>query len=118
MTTLHLPLDRASPNPLHRQIYDGVRRAILDGRLRPGQRLPASRTLAEELGVSRLPVLSAYEQLLHEGYLAARIGSGTFVSQGSARRPAGGLGRRHRVAAVVQSVGDVERRVAAWARSG
>jgi GntR family transcriptional regulator / MocR family aminotransferase len=81
MTTLHLPLDRASPNPLHRQIYDGVRRAILDGRLRPGQRLPASRTLAEELGVSRLPVLSAYEQLLHEGYLAARIGSGTFVSR-------------------------------------
>jgi len=81
MTTLHLPLDRASPNPLHRQIYDGVRRAILDGRLRPGQRLPASRTLAEELGVSRLPVLSAYEQLLHEGYLGARVGSGTFVSR-------------------------------------
>jgi GntR family transcriptional regulator/MocR family aminotransferase len=82
MTTLHLPLDRASATPLHRQIYDGVRRAILDGRLRPGQRIPSTRGLAEALGVSRLPVLGAYDQLLHEGYLEGRVGSGTFVSRG------------------------------------
>ena len=79
MTTLHLPLEHSSGIPLHRQIYEATRRAILDGRLRPGQRVPSTRALALELGVSRLPVLAAYGQLLHEGYLEGRIGSGTFV---------------------------------------
>ena len=82
MTTLHLTVDRTTGLPIHRQIYDGLRGAILDGRLRPGQRIPSSRALAVDLGVSRLPVLSAYDQLLHEGYLVGRIGSGTFVSEG------------------------------------
>ncbi len=80
MTTLHLPIDRSSGVPIHRQIYAGVRRAILDGRLAPGQRAPSSRALAADLDVSRLPVLTAYDQLLHEGYLEGRAGSGTFVS--------------------------------------
>ena len=80
MTTLHLSVDRNVGVPIHRQIYDGVRVAILEGRIRPGQRLPSSRGLAADLGVSRLPVLTAYEQLLHEGYLVGRTGSGTFVS--------------------------------------
>src|SRR5690348_8751568 len=74
-----LPLDRGSRVPLHRQIYDGLRRAILEGMLRAGQRVPATRALASELGVSRFPVLTAYEQLLHEGYLEGRVGSGTYV---------------------------------------
>ncbi|HEV8411064.1 MAG TPA: PLP-dependent aminotransferase family protein, partial [Gemmatimonadaceae bacterium] len=52
---------------------------ILDGLLRPGQRVPSTRVLAIELGMSRLPVLTAYEQLLHEGYLEGRVGSGTYV---------------------------------------
>jgi GntR family transcriptional regulator/MocR family aminotransferase len=81
MATLHLPLDRNVDVPIFRQISDGLRRAILDGRLRPGQRIPSTRGLATDLGVSRLPVLSAYEQLLHEGYLVGRTGSGTFVSK-------------------------------------
>src|SRR5262245_845745 len=81
MTTLHIAVDRTIGVPIHRQIYEGLRRAILDGRLRPGQRIPSSRGLAADLGVSRLPVLSAYEQLLHEGYLAGRTGSGTFFSE-------------------------------------
>ncbi|MGO4129740.1 PLP-dependent aminotransferase family protein [Inquilinus sp. YAF38] len=81
MTTLHLPLDRSGRLPLHRQIYDGIRGAILEGTLRPGQRIPSTRCLAVELGVSRLPVLAAYEQLLHECYLEGRAGSGTYVSQ-------------------------------------
>lgn len=76
----HLPIDRAAGVPLHRQIYEGIRRAILGGLLRPGQRVPSTRILAVELGVSRLPVLTAYDQLLHEGYLEGRVGSGTFVS--------------------------------------
>ena len=76
----HLPIDRRARAPLHRQIYDGYRKAILAGLLRPGQRLPSTRALAAELGVSRLPVLSAYEQLLHEGFFDGRRGSGTFVN--------------------------------------
>jgi GntR family transcriptional regulator / MocR family aminotransferase len=80
MTTLHLLIDRSSGIPIHRQIYEGLRRAILDGVLRPGRRVPSTRALAVELAVSRLPVLTAYDQLLHEGYLHGRVGSGTFVS--------------------------------------
>lgn len=79
--TLHLPVDRSIGVPIYRQVYDGLRQAILEGRLRPGQRIPSTRGLAADLGVSRLPVLSAYEQLLHEGYLVGRTGSGTFVSR-------------------------------------
>ncbi len=76
----HFPLDRGSDVPLHRQIYDGLRRAIVGGSLRPGQRVPSTRALADELSVSRFPVLAAYDQLLHEGYLTGRSGAGTFVS--------------------------------------
>lgn len=81
VAALHLPIDRGIGVPIFRQIYDGLRHAILDGRLRPGQRIPSTRWLAADLGVSRLPVLSAYDQLLHEGYLVGRTGSGTFVSE-------------------------------------
>ena len=80
MTTLPLAVARSSTVPLHRQIYEGIRGAILEGRLRPGRRVPSSRALAAELAVSRLTVLTAYDQLLHEGYLEGRVGSGTFVS--------------------------------------
>ncbi|HTE46233.1 MAG TPA: PLP-dependent aminotransferase family protein [Gemmatimonadaceae bacterium] len=76
----HLPLERGARIPLHRQIYDGIRGAILAGSIRAGQRVPSTRTLAVELHVSRLSVLTAYDQLLHEGYLEGRVGSGTFVS--------------------------------------
>ena len=65
LATLHLPVYRDIGVPIFRQIYDGLRGAILEGRLRPGQRIPSTRSLATDLGVSRLPVLSAYEQLLH-----------------------------------------------------
>jgi GntR family transcriptional regulator/MocR family aminotransferase len=70
----------ANARPLYAQIYDGYRAAILGGRLRAGQRVPSTRALARELGISRLPVLTAFEQLLHEGYLEGRAGSGTFVA--------------------------------------
>jgi GntR family transcriptional regulator/MocR family aminotransferase len=74
-----IPFDRSSPTPFYTQIYDGYRTAILSGRLGPGQRLPSTRTLASELRISRLPVLNAFEQLLHEGYLEGKVGSGTYV---------------------------------------
>ena len=75
-----LPIDRELGIPLQQQIYDGIRNAILAGLLRAGQRVPSTRALATDIGVSRLPVLTAYDQLLHEGYLEGRVGSGTFVS--------------------------------------
>jgi GntR family transcriptional regulator/MocR family aminotransferase len=73
-------LDAAEAAPLFRQLYNELRGAILTGRLRPGERLPASRVLAEDLGISRNTALAALEQLTSEGYLAARPGSGTYVA--------------------------------------
>ena len=64
---LPIVLDADSKNPLYRQIANWFRRAIIDGKLRPGQRVPSTRFLAGELNISRLPVLSAYEQLRAEG---------------------------------------------------
>jgi GntR family transcriptional regulator/MocR family aminotransferase len=78
-TLLTLPLDGAAATPLFRQLYDGLRERILDGTLAPGMRLPATRGLAGDLGVSRNTVLNAYEQLLAEGYLEGKLGSGTYV---------------------------------------
>ena len=75
-----LRLDRALPVPLHRQLYDELRAAVLTGRLRPGVRLPSTRTLASELGVSRRTVLDAFLQLYAEGYVEGRTGAGTFVA--------------------------------------
>lgn len=73
-------LDRRDGRPLHRQLYDGYRDAILDGRLRPGQRLPSTRSLAEDLQISRIPAVMAFEQLVAEGYVESRVGAGSFVS--------------------------------------
>jgi GntR family transcriptional regulator/MocR family aminotransferase len=75
-----LALDRKLSKPLHRQIYDAYRTAIVERRIRPGQRIPSTRVLAVELGVSRFPVLNAYAQLLAEGYFESRVGAGTVVS--------------------------------------
>jgi GntR family transcriptional regulator/MocR family aminotransferase len=66
--------------PLHRQLYDAIRQAIVAGRLRPGVRLPSTRALAEQLNVSRNPAMNAFEQLLAEGYIVGRAGSGTYVA--------------------------------------
>lgn len=66
--------------PLSRQVYSGLRRAILEGTLAPGQRLPSTRGLAAQLEVSRTTVMVAFEQLLAEGYVRGRRGSGTFVA--------------------------------------
>jgi GntR family transcriptional regulator / MocR family aminotransferase len=79
--TLHLlTVDRNDSTPLHKQIYDRYRAAILQGELRPGEQILSSREFASELRVSRFPVLNAYAQLLAEGYLESRVGAGTFVS--------------------------------------
>lgn len=73
-------LDPAGPVPLHRQLYEEVRTAILEARLAPGTRMPASRDLARGARISRNTVLAAFQQLLAEGYLTSRAGSGTYVA--------------------------------------
>jgi GntR family transcriptional regulator/MocR family aminotransferase len=79
-------IDHEDVRPLHRQIYDGFRTAILRNNLTAGQQVPSSRQLASELGISRIPVLTAYSQLLAEDYFETRSGSGTFVSRSLAAR--------------------------------
>ena len=73
-------VDRRAQEPLHRQIYNAYRTAIVDRALRPKEQVPSTRTLALELGVSRIPVLNAYAQLLAEGYFETHAGVGTVVS--------------------------------------
>ncbi len=80
-----LPLDPNSSSPLHRQLYEGVRDAILRSAVPTGTRLPSTRTLAAGLGVSRNTVMTAFEQLLAEGYVEGRHGSGTYVWRLTAR---------------------------------
>src|ERR1700735_873382 len=75
-----ITLDRRRAVPLHRQIYESYREAILEGRLRPGQRLPSTRALAQDLAVSRISVVTAFAQLVAEGYVESRVGAGTVVS--------------------------------------
>src|SRR4051812_46014314 len=77
---LVLGIDPARPEPLHRQLYSGLRSAILDQRLKPGIRLPSTRALATTLGLARNTVHGAYDQLLAEGYLETRHGAGTYVA--------------------------------------
>ena len=79
---LLLPLDRNSGQPLRTQLEGGLREAIRTGRLPVGERLPSSRELARELGVSRGLVQECYAQLIAEGYLESRVGSATRVAPG------------------------------------
>jgi len=81
-STLPLNLHEPRPGvPLYRWLYEELRSAILAGRLRPGGRLPATRELAAQYGLSRPTIVTAFEQLRSEGYVEGKIGSGTYVSQ-------------------------------------
>ena len=73
-------LDRSDPTPLTTQLASELRTAMTAGVLRPAERLPSSRSLAAQLGVSRTVVTDAYQQLYAEGWLEGRHGSGTFVA--------------------------------------
>ena len=76
-----ISLDSSSGAPIYRQLYERMRAEILAGRLPARTRLPSTRTLASELGVSRSTVVTAFEHLLAEGYLEGRVGSGTYVAR-------------------------------------
>ena len=83
-----LHIDRSHPETLAGQLRAGIRDAIRARRLAAGTRLPASRVLAEDLGVSRGVVVDAYAQLVAEGFLVTRPGSGTMVSDAAGITPA------------------------------
>jgi GntR family transcriptional regulator / MocR family aminotransferase len=89
-TPLVVRLDRAGPRPLGAQLADQVRDLVTGGVLAGGERLPSSRALAADLGTSRSVTAQAYEQLVAEGWLEGRHGSGTYVA------PVGGNAPRRR----------------------
>ena len=101
---LAIRLPAAGSRDLLRELHRQFRGAILDGRLQPGARLPATRALAQRLGVSRNTMLAAYDLLLGEGYLLTRPGAGTYVAdtlpvsrRGRASRKALAAGRDRRL---------------------
>ncbi|MBR7654203.1 PLP-dependent aminotransferase family protein [Brucella oryzae] len=73
-------IDRASDVSLTAQLVEQIRQAVLTGRLKPDARLPSTRALSLELGLSRTTVLAAFDQLISEGYLEGRQGSGTHIA--------------------------------------
>lgn len=75
---MHLQLD--GRGPLHAQLTRALKSAVFAGRVSQGARLPATRQLARELGVSRNTVLAAYDQLRAEGFVDGRVGSGSYVT--------------------------------------
>lgn len=78
---LFVDLDEAEDVPLYRQLYEGIREAVLSGRIAPGTRIPSTRDLADDLEVSRTTVLTAVNRLAAEGFLETKVGSGTRVSR-------------------------------------
>jgi GntR family transcriptional regulator/MocR family aminotransferase len=84
-----ISLDPSKRTPLYSQLYEWFRTAIIEGLLRPGQRIPSTRSLANELQISRIPVLNAYEQLRTEGYLESVVGAGTCVAMSIAAETLG-----------------------------
>ncbi|MBN1429264.1 MAG: PLP-dependent aminotransferase family protein [Anaerolineae bacterium] len=82
-TMLAFALNREGQEPLYNQLKRHLARQIENGILAPGDRLPATRDLAEQLGVARISVVAAYEELKVEGYITSQIGRGTFVAERS-----------------------------------
>ena len=91
--------------PAYQQLTRALKAAILGGGLSAGMRLPPTRALAQELGMSRITVLSAYDQLRAEGYLHSRVGSGSYVSELQTAPPA-----RHHVCSAIATPSRYARR--------
>ena len=111
-----LNIDASSHTPLYRQLETKLRQLILDGELAAKTRMPATRQLAADLGVSRLTVKNVYEQLMAEGFLWAKQGSGTYVErlQSSDLRPQTGVAGKQ---GEVQSGADLSPRALLISRS-
>ena len=106
--SLVICVNRKSRESLYSQLCAALRAAIAERKLRAGERIPSTRSLASELRISRFPVINAYAQLLAEGYLMTRIGAGTFVS--SAISDLVTPSKKHRTGA--RQVGSMPRRIA------
>ena len=102
--------------PLHARIQRAIRHLIIDGALGPGKPLPASRSLAKSLGVSRDTVEAAYAQLHAEGFIDRRVGSGSFVAEMTEFTPGRRLSRRDVLAR--NQAPNLSKRGAAMFRSG
>jgi GntR family transcriptional regulator/MocR family aminotransferase len=113
---LLLPLDGAGS--LHRQLYRSLRGAILAGRLGAGERLPSTRGLARELGLSRNTVLAACEQLVAEGYAAPRARSGLFVADAVPVAASAARRTRARAKPVEPGLSDTGKRMASAVAPG
>jgi len=75
-----LQVDETLEMPIYRQISDSIRDAVVNGTLEPGERLPATRALADQLGLNRQTISSAYELLEQEGFIKGQVGRGSFVT--------------------------------------
>ena len=93
---LHLDPTRSAGSGVRRGLTDALREAVRSGRLAPGTRLPSSRSLAADLGLARNTVADAYADLVAEGWLTARQGSGTRVAERAVPQPAPDPGPRGR----------------------
>ncbi|MGY8663684.1 PLP-dependent aminotransferase family protein [Bradyrhizobium sp. UFLA05-109] len=100
-------VDRAADTPVFRQIYLRLRSAILSGALRPATKLPSTRELATQLSVSRSAIVSAFEQLLAEGYAVGKRGAGTYVAFDLPEPFAAFQGRRVRPASAVATFAEL-----------
>lgn len=87
LSQLPITLPDRDSRSLLSSLHNQLRSAILDGRLKPGLRLPSTRALAAGHGVSRNTAVAAYDLLLSEGYVLARRGSGTTVAESLPRPP-------------------------------
>ncbi len=77
---MKLSVNPNDKTPIYRQLYEQIASEVLSGTLSPGAPLPPIRTVSKELGVSMITVRSAWEELIHDGYLVTRAGSGCFVA--------------------------------------
>jgi GntR family transcriptional regulator / MocR family aminotransferase len=110
---LPIHVDTAMGEPLYRQAYREIAQLVLTGRLKPGMRMPSSRALAAELGVARNTILLAMEQLMSEGYIETRHGSGTYVA---ASLPGLRPDRPHRALAGAAAEASKRRKLPGFAR--
>lgn len=83
MTSVLITIGRGTGTPIKQQLYDQIRKKIIKGELAFGDKLPSSRELADELHISRNLIVEVYEQLVSEGYLETKAGSGTYVAKGA-----------------------------------
>ena len=78
---MRLSVNPNDKTPIYRQLYEQIASQVLSGALQPGEALPPIRAVSRELGVSMITVRSAWDELIRDGYLVSRTGSGCFVAR-------------------------------------